>query len=135
MKLFRDVKKGEKVYILEHMTFKVHPCEVKVCGVHPKSRNKKVYVLEIYLPFKNKAITDEALKVAETLGTKTATQLFVNGEQSMQVIAIAPMPTMLATTEAEIVAWLGTATPHDVNLNQRLRYTIRYQDEHEPTED
>jgi len=114
MKRFSDLKKGEKVYLLEPMTFKVHPCEVKICGVHPKSRNKKVFVLEIYLPFKNKAVTDDALKEAETFNVKTATQLFVNGEQSMQVIGIAPMPTMLATTEEAIIKWLGTATPHDV---------------------
>jgi len=113
-KKFKDVKKGEKIFVLRPFTFQIHEAEVKNSAIHPKTK-KHVWVLEFYIPFKNQKITTQALKDAETHGfAKTATTAILDGNASMCTLMIRPAPTQIATTKEEIEQWLQTATPNDL---------------------
>lgn len=114
MKLFKDLQKDDKIFILQPKSFNVHEATVHTSGLHPHSKNKAVWILKFYLPFKNKVITDEALKIAKEGGVDTLMHCLVNANESSSLLMAKPAPTLICTTREEMEKFLRTATPGDI---------------------
>lgn len=113
-KKFKDIHRGEHIYILRPFTHLIYEAEVKASAPHPKSK-AGMHIIEFYIPFKNDKIGMELLKESEKFFAKTAAQAFVPGNETMCTLMTKPAPTIIATSKHQIDQWLKTATPSDIS--------------------
>lgn len=104
-KTFADVKEGEKIYILDPKDSSIREVTVVKSHQHPESKNKAVWVIEIYLPFRLDAIKDEALKEAKKFGTTVTQQVFCQRKEHI-IMLMTKLPTVLATESKYITLWM-----------------------------
>lgn len=105
-KTFGDVREGEKIYILDPKDQSIKEVTVVKSHIHPHSRNRAVWVIEIYIPFRLKSIKDESLKAAKEYGTKVTQQVFVEIRDHI-VVLMTEIPTVIATESKYISQWMA----------------------------
>ena len=107
-KTFGDIQVDEKLYILDPkdgVTI-LEVTVIKSC-LHPKSKNRAVWYIEAFMPFRISSIKDEALKEAEKFGTRLKDKFIVEKTLSLTVLINATIPTVIATEAKYITEWIG----------------------------
>lgn len=104
-KRFGDVQVDENVYIIDPKDHSIKECKVKTSKLHPKTSTRKVWVLEVYMPFRIDNIKVGLLKEAEKFGTKTTYQFIVNKDDYITLLA-SIVPTVMATKKNYLEQWM-----------------------------
>lgn len=104
-KTFKDVKVGDKVYMLDPKDQSILELTVTGSFLHPKSNTRQVWALETFIPTRYKSLTDEAMKDAQGFGTKTTQTYYLDKDLDMAILQT-EVPTVLATEKSYIQLWM-----------------------------
>lgn len=127
MKHFKDVKPGDMIYILDtkpqeniivgpdfekrpekYVKNAIFERQVTESFVHPKSKNKRVWVIKAYAAVRSPmAISNEALDKAKEIGVaNTITTFYVPSDADFVSVMTLPLMTVMATTKESIERWM-----------------------------
>jgi len=107
MKKFKDMRRGDKLYILKPFTREILETEVTESAVHPKSLTKKVWVLNFFKIVLGVQITQDTLNAARKHETPNIlTQLFVPADADWALIS-KPIPTPVFTDRYALEKWIN----------------------------
>lgn len=129
MKKFKDLKKSEQVYVVEPFTTNILECEVMLAAVHPKSKNRRVWVIDFLRTFRLKGLDPEKLKMLkEEYGADTTMRIMVDGEQDFMSILVPPKKhgdkpsiTVISTEYQKLEKWVQKEGKETAELLKELK--------------